>query len=177
MNISYLAALPKTNEHHTKNYVLIDYSQDGIKKVIEDTIDFNRADVNSDDFLTYEELPDIKLSVYFHLKKDRFELVRGLSLLDSGSIQNIFHKKGISFDALEAELKKLDKNNDSKIDSNEVAQDITQLAKVKQKAYREYKLGVISHKENEQTEIEGSHNQIAALEKQIMSLKMTILKA
>lgn len=171
MNINYLSVLPKVDQNYAKNYTLIDISQESIKSVIEDKINFNNADKNYDDFLTYEELVNIKLSVNFNPKKDKFELIRGIDLLNNESIENIFSQKGISFYTLEEELKKLDKNNDGAIGSNEVEQDLSQLAIKQERAYRAYKLNDIKEIEGEEIQSQSDKKQIAALEKQIQSLK------
>lgn len=171
MNINYLTVLPKVDQNYTKNYTLMDISQENIKSVIEDKINFSSSDKNHDDFLTYEELSNIKLSVNFNPKKDKFELRRGIDLLSNESIENIFYQKGISFYTLEEELKKLDKNNNGTIDSNEVEQDFSQLAIKQERAYRAYKLNNIKEKEGEEAQNESAKKQIAALEKQIQSLK------
>ncbi len=171
MNFNYLTVLPRVDQNYTKNYTLIDSSQKGIKAVVEDKINFKNADKNHDDFLTYKELADIKLSVNFNVKKDKFELIRGIGLLDDKSIKNIFSQKGISFYTLEEELKKLDKNKDGKIDSNEVEQDFSQSAVKQERAYRAYKLNDIRETEGEEAQSQSDKKHIAALEKQIQSLK------
>ena len=171
MNINYLSVLPKVDQNYTKSYVLIDSSQESMRTVIEDKINFNNADKNCDAFLSYEELSDIKLSVNFDVKKDMFKLTRGLNLLDNRTIQNIYFQQGLSLDLLEEELKKLDKNSDGKIDSNEVEQDLSELARTEKMAYRAYKLNDIKEKDGEQSQNESDNKQIAALEKQIQSLK------
>ncbi len=171
MNINYLSVLAKVDQNYTKSYVLVDSSQESIKTVIEDKINFNNADKDHDAFLTYEELSDIQLSVHFDVKKDMFELTRGLNLLDNRTIHDIYFQQGISLDMLEEELKKLDKNNDGKIDSSEVEQDLSQLAKTEKMAYQAYKLNDIREKEGEHSQNESDNKQIAALEKQIQSLK------
>lgn len=174
MNINYLAVLPKVNQEHAKEYTLIDISKESIKSVIEDKINFSNADENYDDFLTYEELANIKLSVNFNPKKDNFELTRGVSLLDNKSIENIFSQNDISFYTLEEELKKLDRNKDGKIDSSEVEQDLSQLAIKQERADRAYKLNDIKERGGEQSQNESDKKQIASLEKQIQSLKRVL---
>lgn len=174
MNINYLAVLPKVTQEHVKEYTLVDISKESIKSVIEDKINFSNADENYDDFLTYEELANIKLSVNFNTKKDNFELTRGVGLLDNESIENIFSQKGISFYTLEEELKKLDGNKDGKIDSSEVEQDLSQLAKRQERADRAYRLNDIKERSGEQSQNESDKKQIAALEKQIQSLKRVL---
>lgn len=174
MNINYLAVLPKVNQEHVKEYTLIDISKESIKSVIEDKINFSNADENYDNFLTYEELANIKLSVNFNTKKDEFELVRGVNLLDYESIETVFSQKGISFYTLEEELKKLDRNKDGKIDSNEVEQDLSQLAIKQERAERAYRLNDIKERGGEQSQNESDKKQIAALEKQIQSLKRVL---
>ena len=174
MNFNYLTVLPRIDQNYTKDYTLIDSSQKGMGAVIEDKINFNNADKNHNDFLTYEELADIKLSVNFNVKKDKFELIRGVDLLDNESIKNIFSQKGISFYTLEEELKKLDRDKDGKIDSNEVEQNLSRLALKQEKAYRAYKLNDVRETESQETQSQNDKKQIAALEKQIQSLKKMI---
>jgi|GEM_PF-6854440 len=174
MNFNYLTVLPRIDQNYSKDYTLIDSSQKGMGAVVEDKINFNNADKNHDDFLTYEELADIKLSVNFNVKKDKFELIRGVDLLDNESIKNIFSQKGISFYTLEEELKKLDRDKDGKIDSDEVEQNLSQLALKQEKAYLAYKLNDVRETEGEETQSQNDKKQIAALEKQIQSLKKMI---
>ncbi len=171
MNINYLSVLPKVDQDYVKSYVLVDGSKESIGTVIEDKINFSTADKDGDAFLTYEELSNVKLSVDFNAKKDMFQLVRGLNLLDNKTIQNIYFQQGLSLDVLEEELKKLDKNNDKKINSDEVERDLSQLVRTEKMAYRAYKLNDIKEKDGEQSQNESDNKQIAALEKQIQSLK------
>ncbi|MEO1954914.1 MAG: hypothetical protein ABGW74_09450 [Campylobacterales bacterium] len=52
MNINYLSALHRVEPYQEKNYTILEDKGDGFSSVIKDTIHFNSADRNGDDFLT-----------------------------------------------------------------------------------------------------------------------------
>jgi len=68
MNINYLSVLPKVQQLEEKNYTILEDKGDNFKSAILDTLNFNNSDRNGDDFLTYDELIDIKLAINFNPK-------------------------------------------------------------------------------------------------------------
>jgi hypothetical protein len=179
MKIDYLKVLPSLNNYRDANeakHLIIDIDKESKNGSLLDTINFNNADSNYDDLLTYEELKNIKLSVDYDVKKDSFKLVRGLGLLDKTDQQSIVLNNKITFKELKEAIEKLDKNNDSKIESNEIESDLNQFSLEKKRSVRIYKLNEIRDNDSSQKEDESMTKQIQALDKQIESLKKTLQK-
>ena len=172
MNINYLSALYRVEPYQEKNYTILEDKGDGFSSVIKDTIHFNSADRNGDDFLTYSELADIDLALAFNAKDDKYELTKGINFISKDAVDGIFKNSGISLEDLQNELKNLDKNNDKKITSDEIVSlDTKKLEKDNTIAYNQYKLQKVEEVSSEKVQSTEEDKRIAELDKQINNLK------
>lgn len=172
MNINYLSVLPKVQQLQEKNYTILEDKGDGFKSAIIDTVKFDNADRNGDDFLNYDELAEIKLALLFDAKKDKFELAKGINFISQDAIDEILANDGLSLNSLQNELKNLDKNNDKKIKSDEIKSlNTSELIRNNQRDLRIYKLQEIKESSNQEITKTSENKKIAALDKQIKNLQ------
>jgi len=141
-----------------------------------DKIEFSKADKNSDDFLTYDELKDLKLSLDFDAKDDKFEFVKGLGLSDEELFLKILFNRGLSKSDLQDFIKKIDKNGDKIISADEINPNLSSQAKLSRIDYRQTKFKEVKYKETSSKQIEALKNRIEAINKEIQSLKKSLNK-
>ncbi len=92
--------------------------------------------------------------------------------MSENGINTILKDSGISLDSLQNELKNLDKNNNNKIESDEITSlNTVELIKKNKRDFRKYKLQEVKKISNEEIETTAKNKRIASLDKQIKSLK------
>jgi hypothetical protein len=171
MDIRYLSVLTTVHSYKLSDYVIAKNQNDDFENFINNEINFKNADVNHDNFLTYSELSNVKLSATYNAQKDRFELRKGFNLLSTNTIEKVFDESGLSLKLLEENLKELDKNRDNKITSSEIAPDLTKIASAQKREYRELKLKKLNQEIDEKKKISNDKKKIESLDKQIENLR------
>ena len=171
MNVQYLSVLTTVNAGQKTDYTVVKSQDDNFKSFIMDDANFKNADRDNDEFLTYSELSDIKLSPIFNAPKNEFEFRRGFGLLSQNSIKHILDEDGLSLKLLEESLKEFDKNRDNKITSNEINPILTDIVDTQQKDYRALRMQNIHKNISNNAQHSNDSKQIQALNKQIESLK------
>ena len=171
MDVRYLSVLTTVNAGSQSNYTVAKNQNDNFKSFIMDEVNFKNADSNSDDFLSYSELANIKLSPSYNAQNNRFGLQKGFDLLTNNTIKKIFDNSGLSLKLLEENLKELDKNRDNKITSNEINPELTKIVDAQKRDYRAFKMQKLTKKITTGQEQSIQNKEIAALNKQIASLK------
>ena len=168
---SYLSLLTTVNTEKKTDYTVVRSQNDNFKSFIMDDVNFKNADRNHDEFLSYNELADIKLSPTYDVQKKLFKLQKGFDLLSNNSIEKILDTSGLSLKLLEENLKKLDKNKDNKITTNEINPELTRIVDAQKRDYRAFKMKNLNKKISAKTQNVNNAKQIEALNKQIESLK------
>ena len=171
MDIRYLSALTTVHRYKNETYTIAKNRDDDYKEFIVNKTDFKKADLNDDDFLTYEELSNIKLSVDYNAQKDRFEFKKGFNLLSTNTIEKVLDENGLSLKLLEENLKQLDKNRDNKITSNEIDPNLTKIVDNKKRELRASKLEKLNQETSKEKRLSNENKQIEALDRQINNLK------
>ncbi len=171
MGVGYLSVLTTVNASSKSDYTVVKSKNDNFKSFIMDEVNFNNADRNSDNFLTYSELDSIKLSPAYNVQNNRFQLQKGFDLLTNKTIKKILDTSGLSLKLLEENLKELDKNRDNKITTNEINPEITKMIDAQKKDYRAFKMQKLTKKTTAGQEQSIQNKEIEALDKQIASLK------
>ena len=171
MNLNYLSTLTNVHNNTQNNYTVIENKNDNYKSVIMDEVNFSGADLNDDDFLTYDELYNIKLTPDFNLKNNQFELKRGFDLLSHDSIRKIYDESGLSLELLMSSLEKLDKDKNNKITSDEINPNLTKTIDAQKRAYRTSIIENLNQNINSDKENASENKAIRSLEKQIENLK------
>jgi ribosomal protein L29 len=171
MDISYLSVLTTVNANAKTDYTVVKSQNDNFKSFIMDEANFKNADSNSDNFLSYSELSDIKLSPTYDVQNNLFKLKQGFDLLTNNTIKKILDNSGLSLKLLEENFKELDKNKDNKITSNEINPELTKMVDTQKRDYRAFKMQKLTQKINTNKEQASQNKEIEALDKQIASLK------
>jgi len=171
MGVGYLSVLTTVNASSKSDYTVVKSKNDNFKSFIMDEVNFNNADRNSDNFLTYSELDSIKLSPAYNVQNNRFQLQKGFDLLTNKTIKKILDTSGLSLKLLEENLKELDKNRDNKITTNEINPEITKMLDAQKRDYRAFKMQKLTKKITAGQEQSIQNKEIEALDKQIASLK------
>ena len=171
MDVRYLSVLTTVNAGSKSDYTIAKNQNDNFKSFIMDEVDFKNADSNSDDFLNYNELADIKLSPTYNAQNNRFVLQKGFDLLTNNTIKKTLDNSGLSLKLLEENFKELDKNRDNKITTNEINPELTKMVDAQKKDYRAFKMQELTKKSTKNAQKSSQNKEIEALAKQIASLK------
>jgi len=171
MDVHYLSVLTTVNAGSQSDYTVAKSKDDDFKSFIMDEVNFQNADSNSDNFLSYRELSKIKLSPTYNVQNNRFKLKKGFDLLKNSTIKKILDNSGLSLKLLEENFKELDKNRDNKITTNEINPELTKIVDTQKKDYRAFKMQELTKKINTNKEQTSQNKEIEALNKQIASLK------
>jgi len=168
---SYLSLLTTVNAGRKTDYTVVKSQNDNFKSFIIDEVNFKNADSNHNEFLTYSELSNVKLSPVYNVQKNLFELQKGFDLLSNNSIKKILDTSGLSLELLEENFTELDKNRDGQITSNEINPELTKIVDTQKRDYRAFKMENLNKKISAKTQNINDAKQIEALNKQIESLK------